>query len=197
MLPEDTPTISDIDFTEEDIINAIDELRNNSAAGPDGLAAILLKNCKEALAKPLYILWRDCLDQGITPAKLKEGHIIPLHKGGHQGIASNYRPVALTSHLIKVFEKVIRNKLVAFLEENNLFNNSQHGFRSGRSCLSQLLDYHDRIIHLLEKGLNVDSVYLDFAKAFDKVDHKILLHKLSVLGVRGKMLAWIESFLSS
>ena len=191
------PMISDIIFTEEDIINAIDEIRNHSASGPDGIAAILLKNCKQAVAKPLCSLWRDCVDNGITPLKLKEAHIIPIYKGGHQGIAANYRPIALTSQLVKVFEKVVRKSLVDFLEENELFNQSQHGFRGGRSCLSQLLDHYDKIIGLLEKGLNVDSIYLDFAKAFDKVDHEILLRKLSALGLRGKLLRWIRSFLTS
>ena len=194
---DDIPTISDIVFTEEDIIAAIEELKNNSSAGPDGLAAILLKKCKLSLAKPLFSLWRDCLDRGITPAQLKNAHIIPIHKGGNQGVAANYRPIALTSHLIKVFEKVVRNYLVVFLDENDLFNKTQHGFRIGRSCLSQLLDHHDKIISLLERGLNVDSIYLDFSKAFDKVDHQIVLSKLSRLGVRGNLLKWIESFLKN
>ena len=191
------PILDDIDFTEKDIIDAIDELRNNSASGPEGLAAILLKKCKESLSQPLYSLWRDCLDRGITPSKLKEAHIIPVHKGGSQSVPSNYRPIALTSHLIKIFEKVVRNNLVHFLEKNNLFNKNQHGFRHHRSCLSQLLDYHDKIISLMEAGLNVDSVYLDFSKAFDKVDHQIVLAKLSHIGIRGKLLLWIESFLTS
>ena len=108
------PTITDITFTEEDIKDAIDELRNNSASGPDGIAAIFLKKCKHSLAKPLYSLWRGCLDQGITPSKMKVAHIIPVHKGGHQGVPSNYRPIALTSQLIKVFEKVIRTKSFTF-----------------------------------------------------------------------------------
>lgn len=121
-------SITDIDFTEQDIIDAIDELKNASASGPDGLSAILLKRCKESLSKPLFQLWRKCLNRGITPCKLKEAHIIPIHKGGHQGLASNYRPVALTSHLIKLFEKVIRKYIVQFLEENNKFNDGQQRF---------------------------------------------------------------------
>ena len=191
------PIINDITFTEEDIKDAIDELSNTAASGPDGIAAIFLKKCKASLSKTLFHLWRDCLDQGITPRKLKEGHIIPIHKGGHQGVAANYRPVALTSHLIKIFEKVIRSYLVSFLEENNIFNPDQHGFRLGRSCLSQLLTHYDRIISILEKGLNVDTIYLDFAKAFDKVDHSLVLKKLSILGIRGKILGWIKSFLTN
>ena len=194
---DDIPTLTDIIFAEQDIIDAIDELSNTSSSGPDGLAAVFLKKCKTSIAKPLFSLWRDCLDKGITPAKLKEAHIIPIHKGGHQGVAANYRPIALTSHLVKIFEKVIRNKIVEFFQDNDLFNNTQHGFTIGRSCLSQLLAYHDRVLSIIENGLNVDTVYLDFAKAFDKVDHQIVLKKLSILGVRGKMLSWIESFLTS
>ena len=191
------PTITDIDITEEDVIAAIDELSNTSASGPDGLTAIFLKKCKLSLSKPLCQLYQDCIDLGITPSSLKEAHIIPIHKGGHQGLAANYRPIALTSHIIKVFEKVIRNHLVNFLHENNLFNSDQHGFRIGRSCLSQLLAHYDRIVSLLESGVNVDTIYLDFSKAFDKVDHTILLKKLSLIGIRGKMLTWIKSFLTS
>ena len=193
----DSVEITDIDFTEQDIIDAIDELKNSSASGPDGLAAIFLKKAKTPLSKPLYHLWRKCLDQGVTPCKLKEAHIIPIHKGGHQGLAANYRPVALTSHLIKIFEKVIRNYIVQFMEENDKFNPSQHGFRNGRSCVSQLLSNYDKIMDILESGANVDTIYLDFAKAFDKVDHAIVLKKSSLLGIRGKLLNWIESFLTS
>ena len=193
----DAIEINDVSFTEQDIIDAIDQLKNSSASGPDGLSTIFLKKCKTVIAKPLYCLWRKCLDQGITPCILKEAHIIPIHKGGHQGLAANYRPVALTSHLIKIFEKVIRKYIVQFMEENEKFNFSQHGFRSGRSCVSQLLINYDKIMDILESGANVDAIYLDFAKAFDKVDHAIVLKKLSLLGIRGRLLNWIKSFLTS
>ena len=189
--------ITDILFSVEDICDAIDELHNTSASGPDGIAAILMKRTKMSISKPLFTLWRACLDQGVTPASLKIAHIIPIHKGGHQGLAVNYRPIALTSHIIKIFEKVLRNKLVPYLESNNLFNPTQHGFRLGRSCLSQLLEHYDSILRMLEKGLGVDTIYLDFAKAFDKVDHQIVLEKLSILGIGGKIIKWIESFLIS
>ena len=189
--------LTDVTFSEQDIIDAIDELKNSSASGPDGISAIFLKKCKSALSKPLHRLWRKCLDQGITPSKLKEANIIPIHKGGHQGLAANYRPVALTSHLVKIFEKVIRNYIVEFMEANMKFNFSQHGFRIGRSCISQLLSNYDKIMDILESGANADTIYLDFAKAFDKVDHAIVLKKLSLMGVHGKLLNWIESFLTS
>ena len=135
------------------------------------------------------------MEVGIIPASLKSSIIPPIHKGGNKSEAANYRPVALTSHIIKIYEKVIRNRLANHLDNNNSFNKNQHGFRKGRSCLTQLLAHHDNILNLLEQGYNVDVVYLDFAKAFDKVDHNILLHKLKNLGINGKTLRWIQNFL--
>lgn len=136
------------------------------------------------------------MDLGHIPQILKTAHIIPIHKGGSRGIAKNYRPIALTSHLIKIFEKVVRKRIVDYMELHGLFNPSQHGFRLGRSCLSQLIAHYDRILELLENGGNVDVIYIDFAKAFDKVDFGITLQKLSDLGIRGEVGRWIFSFLT-
>ena len=90
----------------------------------------------------------------------------------------------------------MRSHIVNYLEDNNLLNVSQHGFRSGRSCLSQLIAHYDKILALLDEGMNVDVVYLDFAKAFDKLDFNITLSKLSNLGINGKIGKWLHSFLT-
>ena len=190
------PTMNDIVFSETDIIRAIDEISTNAAPGPDGFPAIMLKNCKRVLAKPLYLIWRHSLDTGSIPGIDKTSHIIPIHKGGPRELPKNYRPVALTSHLIKVFEKVLRRELVGFVEVNDLLNHNQHGFRAGKSCLSQLLQHFDLITQMLEEGKNIDVVYLDFAKAFDKLDFQITLNKLKKLGIQGKVLEWIQAFLT-
>ena len=87
-----------------------------------------------------------------------------------------------------------KEKFTHFLDDQNLINPNQHGFRSGFSCLSQLLQHHDKITSLLEEGKNVDVIYLDFAKAFDKLDFQITLRKLFDLGVKGKVFEWIKSF---
>lgn len=188
--------ITDFDFTEQDIISAIDEISNNASAGPDGFPAILLKNCKEVLAKPLYTIWRNSLDKGVTPSQVKQSTIVPIHKGNSTAQASNYRPVALTSHLVKIFEKILRKNIIQHLEMNNLLNPSQHGFRAGRSCLSQLIAHYDKILELLDNGANVDVIYLDFAKAFDKLDFTITLEKLKALGINGRVGQWLHSFLT-
>ena len=185
-----------ISFTEEDITSAINEISPTAAAGPDGFPAILLKNCKEALAVPITILWKKCFVEGTIPHSLKQSMIAPHHKGNSKADAVNYRPIALTSHIIKIFEKVIRTHLVAHLEHNNLFNPNQHGFRAGRSCLSQLLDHFDNLLDILQTGANADVIYLDYSKAFDKVDFNIVLAKLLDLGICGNVYDWIEAFLT-
>ena len=189
------PWLSNIVFDEEDIIEAIDQISPTAAAGPDRFPALLLKMCKHSLAKPLYLIWRRSLDTGEIPSVLKRANIVPIHKGGSRGEPANYRPVALTSHIIKLFERVLRKHIVAYMEENALFNPGQHGFRNGRSCLSQLIAHFDYITQLLENNLNVDVVYLDFAKAFDKVDFLVTMRKLHSLGISGKVGKWIYSFL--
>ena len=187
--------LNEISFNNDDIIEAIDEISATSAAGPDGYSAMFLKKCKMTIAKPLYMIWRSCLDHGVTPNIWILSYVVPIFKGGSKGDPVNYRPVSLTSHLIKICEKVIRKNIVSYMDELGLFNSSQHGFRSGRSCLSQLLTHFDKILSYLEQGINVDTVYLDFSKAFNKVDHGILLDKLKSIGIGGKVAKWIFSFL--
>ena len=161
------------------------------------IVIILLKKCRNALAPPLAKIWRKSMLNGEIPDICKSATIIPIHKGKSRAVPKNYRPVALTSHLIKIFEKVVRKQIVDFMQANDLFNYSQHGFRGGRSCLSQLLCHFDRITSELENGKGVDVVYLDFAKAFDKVDHGITLRKLKLLGIKGQLGRWICSFLTN
>ena len=191
------PCIQDIAFNSDQLAEAMNELSTNAAPGPDGFPSILLKKCRFALAPPLSVIWQQSLVDGEIPAVCKSATITPIHKGKSRALAQNYRPVALTSHLIKVFEKVVRNHIVAFMEKHHLFNQSQHGFRGGRSCLSQLLAHFDKITSELEKGNGVDVIYLDFAKAFDKVDHGITLQKLKSLGIKGKLGRWLMSFLTN
>ncbi len=195
----DPAKLTDITFSPSDIITAIEDISPNSAAGPDGFPAIFLRNCKEELATPLHLIWRQSLDERIdpVPSRVKQSLICPTHKGDSTALPKNYRPVALTSHLVKLFEKIVRKHIVEHMDKNNLFNQSQHGFRSGRSCLSQLIAHYDKILSILEEGSNVDVIYLDFAKAFDKLDFNITLQKLKQLGVDGKVGRWLHSFLTN
>ena len=189
------PTISDVIFTNNDIIQACKEMRSNSAAGPDGVPSVLLKNCAEQLSAPLLMLWKKSFEQSKIPSSLLAANISPIHKGGSRALPKQYRPVALTSHVVKVFERVLRRVIVGFLEQNSLMSPGQHGFRGRRSTLTQLLDHYDHLLDDLESGANVDVVYLDFSKAFDKVDHGILFHRLKEVGITGRVAMWLHAFL--
>ena len=187
--------LEDIEFTKEDFVEAAKSLRYNSAAGPDGVPAVLIKKAIKVLAEPLFLIWRESMRLGKIPKLLKKGRITPIYKGGNRAKRQNYRGVALTSHCIKLFEKIIVKRMIEYMEEYNLYNEGQHGFRAGRSCLSQLLDHYQNILESMSNGEDVDVVYLDFAKAFDKVDHCVLLEKLKRIGITGSVLKWIEDFL--
>ena len=143
------------------------------------------------------MIWQHSMSTGTVPKFYKTSNIAPLHKKGSRAIAGNYRPVSLTSHIIKIYERVLRKQMVVHLEENNLLNSKQHGFRSGKSCLTQLLHHFDDIIEALSNGDDMDAIYLDYAKAFDKVDHQLLIRKLQLYGFHPKIIIWIESFLTN
>ena len=190
-------TLSDINFTHEDIISAINEISENSACGENDIPAIILKKCKSTLCNPLLLIWEESLRLGYVPKQYKNQIITPVHKKSSKAEPANYRPIALTSHVIKIFERIIRKHLVAHLEKNKLICSNQHGFSKHRSCLTQLLVHIDIILKNLQNDIDTDVIYLDYAKAFDKVDHQILLKKLYAYGVRGKLLMWLNSYLSN
>ena len=154
-------------------------------------------NCASELAPSLLILFKQSLDSGVIDPSSKKAAIVPVFKSDDRTVSSNYRPISLTSVIIYVFERVIRKQIVTFLISNGHLNPTQHGFRGGRSCLSALLSVFDDVMQLLSSENNiVDMVYLDFAKAFDKVDHGVLLHKIKMLGITGKLGVWLYHFLT-
>ena len=159
------------------------------------LPALLLKKCANSLVEPLRYIWSESFKKGIVPAFYKNSLIYPLFKKGNRAKAANYRPISMTSHIIKIFERVLRKKIVEFLEVNNLLSQYQHGFRSGRSCLTQLLGHFDDICSGLVEGKDTDSIYLDYAKAFDRVDHRLLILKLKRYNFHPMLIRWISSFL--
>ena len=189
-------TLADINFAEDDIIKAIDEIDTNSSCPDYCTPAIVLKRCKSSLVKPLLMMWKESFSTGVVPNVYKKQLITPVYKKGSRATAANYRPVSLTAHEIKIFERILRNKIMTYLEDNNLLLSKQHGFRKGRSCLTQLLQHHQDILLNLLNNEDTDAIFLDFAKAFDKVDYEILLQKLKNIGISGKLFRWIQNFLS-
>lgn len=185
----------DFKISNADMISAMNELKSNSATGPDGFPAQLLMKCKEALAIPFTLMWKESFRASIVPDYYKQSYVHPLHKKDDFISPENYRAISLTSHVMKSAERVVRKILVNHLDRNNLITNSQHGFRSGRSTLTQLLQHFEKIFANLANGEDTDTLYLDYAKAFDKVDHELLLKKMILYGFPPNIVRWVSSFL--
>ena len=196
MLENKCDSLSEVCPTLDDVKDALRSFRASSAPGPDGVPPIILKECMDELAPVLLKLLSLSLSSGKVPDSFKLSKIVPIFKGGSKKIAASYRPISLTSILAKVFEKVIKKYLISYLENNSLLNSYQHGFRRGRSTFSALIEHAQLILDMLEEGGVVDVVYLDFAKAFDKVDHGLLMHCLKKLNIQGSVGVWLHNFLS-
>ena len=191
-----SPEIENTFFDYHDVVLAIEDIPSGASPGPDGVPPRILKGAKTTIARMLVVIFKTSIDDGDIPEVLKMAFVTPVHKGGSRSQPVQYRPISLTSHVIKVLERVLRKSLVGFLDLNGKMDPNQHGSRSQRSCLSQLLEHHEEILRILESGENVDAIYLDFLKAFDKVDIGILLKKTKSLGITGKLGRWIHSFLT-
>ena len=189
-----THKIDDITITEENVKNAIDQLNEFSAPGPDDICNKILIELKNELALPLSSLFRKSMDDSRIPDDWRLSNVTPIYKKGTKSDPVNYRPVSLTSNICKLMERVVNVSFSSFLN-THVLNNTQHGFRGGRSCQTNLIEFFDKVTGWLDEGDSVDVLYLDFSKAFDKVNHQMLLAKLKAAGVEGKLLAWLEDWL--
>ena len=199
-LPEFTvepepPLLDNIEITEDHVLKAIAHLNPSKTPGPDNLHPKLLVETKDTIVKPLTKLFKTSIETNTLPSDWKEAYVTPIFKKGSKKKPENYRPISLTSVPCKILQRIIRDKIVEHMETHSLFNIHQHGFRSKHSCVTQLLEVIEDLMEKIDQGHEIDIAYLDFSKAFDKVPHKRLLHKLKAYNISGKILDWIESFL--
>jgi hypothetical protein len=183
-------------ITSAKVVSKLKKLKPCSAPGPDRIWPRVLHSLADVLGPPLAVIYTRCLEEGSVPPEWKRANVTPIFKKGSKGSPGNYRPVSLTCVLCKVMESLLRDAIVEHLVANKLIRDTQHGFTSGRSCLTNLLEYLETLTKLVDEGHSVDIVYLDFAKAFDKVPTRRLLAKCQGLGIGGKVLAWISEWLS-
>ena len=172
-------------------------LKDNKAPGLDSIHSYVLKACAHTLCTPLTMLFHQSLTSGDLPCEWKKAHVIPVYKKGSKFKATNYRPISLTSTVVKILESIIRTELFDFLLENNILNHQQHGFVCNKSCLTNLLETFEDWTSAVDQGYGVDVVYLDYSKAFDSVPHRRLISKLEAYGVRGNLSLWLSNFLTN
>ena len=188
--------IDSIRFTIEDVYDELINLKCDKACGPDLLPSRLLKLGAEFIAPSLAQLFQESLSTGKLPLDWTSANIVPVHKKGDKHLTSNYRPISLTSVIIKIMERIIHRQVVTILEQHNLINDCQFGFRHKHSTVSLLLEAVNDWANTLENRNSAHCVFLDLAKAFDSVSHPRLLIKLEALGITGDLLNWFKAFLS-
>ena len=181
--------------SDSDIILAISNLKNNAAPGLDGIGTKLIKKHHEKLIPILKDLINKMLSTGEFPRVLKMSKIRPIFKSGAKNDVNNYRPVALLSSLEKIVENFIHSKTTEFLNSYNIFGKRTFGFRKQSNTTSAIINLLTRVQDALDKGLLCSVIFLDLSKAFDTIDHKILLNKLNKVGIRGTFLELFESYL--
>jgi hypothetical protein len=192
----DTEEMRGVRFTQAKVRKKIQKLRTAAAAGPDGIGPRILQELENELVDGLTIVFRTSFAESVIPADWKDANVTPIFKKGTKWDPGNYRPVSLTSICCKVMESIIRDDLVAHLDANGLINPSQHGFMHGKSCCSNLLEFFEKVTSVVDEGKPMDVIFLDFAKAFDKVPRERLLEKVRAHGVRGRALDWIRAWLT-
>ena len=182
--------------TSEEIENKIESLRNNKANGPASIPTKVLKECKHELSKPLEIIINLSFTNGVFPDSLKTSNVKPIFKSGDKSKCTNYRPIALLSNISKIIEKLVHDRIYSFLEKENILYTHQYGFRLNRSTTHTLIYTTETIREACDNDKYACAIYLDLKKAFDTVNHKILLEKLRHYGVRGIANNWFRTFLT-
>ena len=177
-----------------EVITVIDDLKDNGNK-VNTIATTALVESKHILVPIICHLINLFVQQGYFPENLKVGCITPIFKNGDRKKINNYRPVCSLSPLSKIIEKVINNRMVNFLDDNNIFSKTQFGFRKNMGTEAALLNYIDHLQSKLNNSEHAISIFLDLSKAFDVIDHKILGTKLYHYGFRGKFLEFILSFI--
>lgn len=194
--PPTSETLFVSPVTALEIEQTIDSLAISKAAGEDGFTAKLIKNNKAFLVPPLVRIYNMSLSQGAVPKKLKVAKVIPVFKKGDPTDPNNYRPISLLSAFDKILEKVVYSRLINFLNKHNTLFKYQFGFRKNHSTSLALIEIVDKCYKLIDDKNWVVGIFVDFEKAFDTVNHDILLSKCFHYGIRGPMFSWLESYLS-
>ena len=182
---------------EHEIVKLAKSLKNKFTSGCDDIHDAVVKQCIEVLKKPLTDIFNASLESGTFPEQLKIAKITPIHKKGNTRNINNYRPIASLSVFSKLLEKVVYNRITTFLEQHEIITEAQHGFRSKRSTETALFDFINKVQLAIENKMNPVSIFLDLSKAYDVLDHELLLYKLKTYGIRGITNKWMKSYLSN
>lgn len=187
--------MEDLRIRREGVFEYLLMLDPKKSCGPDEIPTAFLQRYTEWMSYYLQLLFEKSLRDNSVPQDWRDARVVPIHKGGDKLSVTNYRPVSITSVCCKVLEHMIAKHIINFLEKNDLLCLFQHGFRSGLSTVTQLIETVHDLCEAIDECKQVDVVCIDFAKAFDKVPHHKLLYKLRRLGISAAIVSWIEGYL--
>ena len=181
---------------EEEVLKVSNScLKPNKSAGSDNLKPGIIRLVIHLIVKPLTHIFNLSFTTGVFPNKLKIAKVIPIFKKDEPNLYENYRPISVLPCLSKIIERLMFNRIIGFIDKHNVLFEDQYGFRPGHSTELALISATNKLYKALDKKDSAVGVFLDLSKAFDTIDHQILLNKLSFYGIRGNTLAWFHSYL--
>jgi hypothetical protein len=195
MKPSPLRSFGLISTSSSEVLNLSQSIRTTHSKGMDDIDPCIAGPNIDCIAQPLAELINCSFTTGIFPQPLKIAKVIPIFKKGERDNLTNYRPNSILPYFSKIFEKSMYSRLYEFVKTSDILFPSQHGFQSGHSPYMSLLSMQDRISNAIDNNEFSLGIFFDLAKAFDTVNHKILLHKLETYGIRGLQLNWFASYL--
>lgn len=181
--------------SECEVKKVIKSLKNTNAEGYDGLSTKIIKRSCNEISSILCHIINHSFWQGVFPDTLNTSIVKPLHKKDDRGELVNYRPITLISILSKIFEKLMHSRITHFLNKHNVITPEQNGFQKNKSTTLAIFSLIKRITESLDKKHLISAIFFDMSSALNFVDHKILLKKCELYGIRGNVLEWLESYL--
>ena len=179
----------------EEVTNLIKSLKPKTSTGHDNLSPKIFKQIYKGTVQPFVHIINLSLSSGIVPDAMKLAKVVPIFKNnGDNSIMKNYRPVSLLPVLSKILERIVYNRLFNFLVKHKILHPAQYGFQVDLSTELAILELQDRIIKILNEKKCCVGIFMDLSKAFDTLDHAILLSKLSHYGIRGTALDWFRHY---
>lgn len=189
--------LPDLIISEEGVFSALLHLDTKKSAGPDEIPNAFFCRYAEWCSKYLVIIFRESLLQGEVPEEWKKAKLVPIYKSGVKYDVKNYRPISLLCTASKVMEHFLFKHVTSFLESNRFFSPNQHGFQQGFSTATQLIHTTDDFLKTLDKGGQIDAIFLDFEKAFNRVSHSHLMFKIRQILTNERIVRWLDSYLSN